>query len=118
MTIASLVLAHCRFLPATDGVDFREATIETTRKYAAQWVGYTLNEIVELLAIWKYDRDMQKAWVALECLYFGKNITTELFELHLRRLRQYVQLDALKQRRELEKEIESEIEKLNRKEVA
>ena len=38
MTIASLTLAYVRFLPATDWVDFREASIETTREYAIRLI--------------------------------------------------------------------------------
>jgi len=51
MCIASLVLAYVRFVPAMDGIDFREASIETTREYASRLTGYTLRELVNIVAI-------------------------------------------------------------------
>ena len=118
MTIASLVLAYVRFVPAMDGIDFREASIETTREYASRLTGYTLRELVNVVAISRYAGDTQKALVVLDCLYNGRDWRHELRELNVNREIQEIRMFAMKERRELEKEIELEIEKLNRKEVA
>ena len=106
MTIASLVLAHLRFVPATDGIDFADADIETTRKYAGRLVGYPLRDIIELLAIGKYECDTQKARIVLEHLYAGTNATNALAEINLCRSIQSIRVLAYKEHRELEKTIE------------
>ena len=105
-------------MPGTDWIDFREATIETTREYASRLTGYTLRELVNVVAISRYAGDTQKAWVVLDCLYNGRDGAAELRKLKVDRAIQEIRMFAMKERRELEKEIELEIEKLNRKEVA
>jgi len=115
MTMVSLVLVCCRFVPGCDGVDFREADIETTRRYAGRLMGCSFHEIVEMFAVWRCEGDVQQAWVVLECLYFGRSVRDELWGLHLRRLRQFVQWDLAVRRRAMLEEVEREIERMNRK---
>jgi hypothetical protein len=110
MTLASLVLVHLRFVPATDGVDFQAADIDTVRKYAARLTGHRLDEIVGLLASRYGDR--QKAWAALECLYTGKEIAPALREINVNRAISGLRMFAAKERRDREKEIETEIERI------
>ena len=109
MTIASLTLAYMRFVPATDGVDFLEATLETTREYAIQLVDYPLREIVEMLAINKCQGDRQEAWLVLDCLYTGKEIKSALVKHRVERAIQEIRMFVLKERRSFEKEIENRL---------
>ena len=112
MTIASLALAYMRFLPATDWVDFREASIETTREHASRLIDNPLREIVNMVAIMKHQGDMQKAWIALDSLYTGKDVKSELLELNFNRVIQEIRMYSLKEHRELEKEVELELERI------
>jgi len=106
MTIACLVLVHLQFVPATDGIDFQTATIETVRQYASRLLDYRLEQIVELLAIEKYAGDRQKAWIVLECLYTGKDIAPALREYNINREIVKLRMFAMTERRKLELEIE------------
>ena len=116
MTIASLILVHCRFLPATDGVDFLEADIETIRKYAERIVKYPLNDLIRLLATQMYGGDYQKAYIALECLYHGKDIASALRKYNVDRAIQNIRMFANREEQnfveKMEKEIQTELEKL------
>ena len=112
MTIAMLTLAYLRFVPATDGIDFLEADFETTRKYAERLVDRQFHEIVELVANLKFAGDKPKAQVVLDCLYTGKDITAALREFNVNRAIQNIRSQAMKEHWKLEKEIETELEKL------
>ena len=106
LTIAALVLTHLRFLPATDGIDFKAADVETTMRYATRLTKHSIAKIVEMVANGKYQGDRQKAWLALDCLYTGKDVNSTMTDLNWRRMFQEIRQESLKERLELEKTIE------------
>ena len=112
MTIAMLALAYLRFVPATDGIDFLEADFETTRKYAERLIDRQFHEIVELVANLKFAGDKAKARIVLDCLYTGKNIKSALREFNVNRAIQNIRAQSMKEHWQLEKEIQTELEKL------
>ena len=88
--------------------------METLREYASRLVEYPFGEIVGLLATEKYQGDKTKTMLALECLYFGKDLKTELANYNINRAIQEIRMFAAKERWKLEKDIETELEKLTK----
>ena len=111
MTIAMLLLAHLRFVPGTDGIDFEAATIETTRRYAETLTEYPLYQLVGLLATERCAGDRQKAWAALDCLYNGTDPKPRLREINFNRTINEIRIFTAKEHQKLEMEIAAEIER-------
>jgi len=110
MTIACLFLWYLN-LPF-DGVDFRTTDMETIRKYAANIVEDKFDDLIQTLAAWRCNDDRREAMLVLECLYYGKDLHKELAWHRVNKSIHEIRMFAAKERWQLEKEIETELEKL------
>jgi hypothetical protein len=110
MTIASLTLHYLRFVPGTDGTDFRTVSVETIRTHARQLVNYPLEVIANLVATQKCNGDMQKAWIILDALYAGKDVNYEVriynFDKAISEIRWFSQKERMKLLQEVNNELE------------